>query len=236
MNILLVGSGGREHCMAWKMKQSPLCEKLFMAPGNAGSAECGENVSLSLSPPFNAVIDFVKANAIELVAVGPEQPLVEGLADVLLAEGVKVFGPPKAAAMLEGSKDFAKEVMTGAGVPTGAYQTFDDAEKAIAYLDELPAPYVLKFDGLAAGKGVSIHSTKEDAEARIREILEQRIFGDGSLLVEEFFKRPGSVGAGVCRWRKYHRDGSRPGPQANRRRRHRAEYRRHGSLFADAGG
>ncbi|MBN1516761.1 phosphoribosylamine--glycine ligase [Candidatus Sumerlaeota bacterium] len=188
MNILLIGSGGREHCMAWKMAQSPLCSKLYIAPGNAGSAQVGENVDLALKAPFDAVKDFVTNHQIELVAVGPEAPLVDGLADALIDAGVKVFGPRKGAALLEGSKDFAKQLMQDAGVPTGAYATFDNRADAEAYIDANAAPYVLKYDGLAAGKGVSIHPDADDAKAQLKAIFEDNIFGDDAprVVVEEF--------------------------------------------------
>jgi phosphoribosylamine--glycine ligase len=190
MNILLIGGGGREHCLAWKIAQSARCDKLFIAPGNAGTALVGENVNLPDQAPFTELVDFVKNNKIGLVVIGPEAPLVDGLADALLTEDVNVFGPLKAGALLEGSKDFAKEIMNAAGIPTGAHRTFGDLAEAAAYLDSLPGPYVLKADGLAAGKGVSIHQTADEAKGRLAALLDGRLFQEASarVVIEEFLE------------------------------------------------
>jgi phosphoribosylamine--glycine ligase len=190
MNILLIGGGGREHCLAWKIVQSPKCDKLYIAPGNAGTALVGENVSLPDQAPFIELIAFTRDNKIDLVVVGPEAPLVDGLADALVAAGVNVFGPQKDGAMLEGSKDFAKDLMTDANIPTAAYRTFSDCAEAEAYLDQLPGPYVLKADGLASGKGVSIHQTAEEAKGRLQALINDKLFKEAStqVVIEEFLE------------------------------------------------
>jgi len=192
MNVLILGSGGREHALAWKIAQSPILSKLFVAPGNPGTAAIATNLSCSLSD-FTTIRDAVLANQIELVLVGPEVPLVEGLADYFLAEEslrqVKFVGPDKQAAQLEGSKDFAKQFMMRHDIPTARYATFTHASltEGIAYLHALKAPYVLKADGLAAGKGVLILETLEEAEAALKTLLEGQ-FGASSarVVIEEF--------------------------------------------------
>ncbi|CAH1649150.1 phosphoribosylamine--glycine ligase [Hyphomicrobiales bacterium] len=155
MNILLIGSGGREHALAWKISASPLCDRLFTAPGNPGTAQCGENVALDTTD-HAAVIAFCDAQAIDLVVVGPEAPLVAGLVDDLTAAGIRAFGPTKAAAQLEGSKAFTKELCVEADIPTAAFARFTDEAAARAYVAEKGAPIVIKADGLAAGKGVVV--------------------------------------------------------------------------------
>ncbi len=161
MNILLIGSGGREHAIACKIVQSPRCTRLYIAPGNAGTAEVGENVKLN-TEDFDAVGNFVTDHNIDMLVVGPEAPLVGGIADHFAQEpalkNVLVVGPSRAGAMLEGSKDYAKSFMQRHGIPTARYQTFtvDTLDEGKAFLDSLQAPYVLKADGLAAGKGVLI--------------------------------------------------------------------------------
>jgi phosphoribosylamine--glycine ligase len=166
MNILLIGSGGREHALAWKIVQSPLCERLWCAPGNAGIAETCEVVALDAAN-HNEVVAFCRENEIELVVIGPEQPLVEGLADALARAGIKAFGPSAAAAQLEGSKGFTKDLCRRAGIPTAAYERFTDSAAAKAYLLRHALPVVIKADGLAAGKGVIIAETLADAEAAV---------------------------------------------------------------------
>ncbi len=193
-NILLIGSGGREHALAWKIAQSPLLKKLYIAPGNPGTASLGENVSLSPSD-FPAVAAFVKDHAIDMVVCGPEQPLVDGLADYLAADAdtcsVDFIGPKKAGATLEGSKDFAKAFMLRHGIPTAAYRTFDGtaAADAKAYLRTLTPPLVLKADGLCAGKGVLILPSHEEAEKALDEMLGGK-FGTASarVVIEEFLQ------------------------------------------------
>src|SRR6185436_14832034 len=164
MNVLLIGSGGREHALAWKLAASPLLTKLYCAPGNGGIAEVAECVPLAFAD-HTAVIRFCADNAIDFVIVGPEAPLVAGLVDDLMTAGIKCFGPKQAAAQLEGSKGFTKDLCREFDIPTGAYGRFTDAANAKAYLDAQKLPIVIKADGLAAGKGVTIAATRAEAEA-----------------------------------------------------------------------
>jgi phosphoribosylamine--glycine ligase len=188
MNILLLGSGGREHALAWKLAQSPSCGKLFAAPGNPGIAEHGECVALDAAD-HGAVIAFCDEQRISLVVVGPEAPLVDGLADSLRGAGISVFGPSKAAAQLEGSKGFTKDLCERAGIPTGGYIRADSEAKALAALDSFGIPVVVKADGLAAGKGVTVAATREEAEDAIREIFAGRFGEAGSeAVIEEFLE------------------------------------------------
>jgi phosphoribosylamine---glycine ligase len=186
MNILLLGSGGREHALAWKLAQSPLCEKLFAAPGNPGIAQHAELVSIDVTD-HAAVADFCLSMDIGLLVVGPEGPLVDGIADSLRAAGVPVFGPGKAAAQLEGSKGFTKEVCGAGNIPTAAYEYFDSKAAALAGLADFTAPYVIKADGLAAGKGVIIAETRAEAEAALEDMFGGG-FGDAgaAVVIEEF--------------------------------------------------
>ena len=187
-----MGSGGREHALAWKIAQSPKVEKLYIAPGNAGTKEVGENVNIAVCD-FDAIAAFVLANNVSMVVVGPEDPLVKGVYDYFAADErlkeVAVIGPTKAAAELEGSKNFAKEFMQRHNIPTAAYKAFTAAEKEEAYrfLEGLKAPYVLKADGLCAGKGVLILPTLEEAKSSLDEMLDG-MFGDSSatVVIEEF--------------------------------------------------
>ncbi|MEM9839404.1 MAG: ATP-grasp domain-containing protein, partial [Pseudomonadota bacterium] len=176
MRILLLGSGGREHALAWKIAQSQLVSRLVCAPGNPGMAEGAECV------PVEDPVAFAQAEKIDLVVVGPEQPLAEGLADKLESAGIPCFGPVQAAARLESSKAFTKEVCDAAGVPTAAYQAFNEAEPAKAFLNEMSAPFVIKADGLAAGKGVIIANDRGEAEEAIDKLLAL----SGSIVIEEF--------------------------------------------------
>ncbi|MBB4015228.1 phosphoribosylamine--glycine ligase [Chelatococcus caeni] len=166
MNLLLIGSGGREHALAWKLSASPLCDRLFIAPGNPGTAQCGDNVALDVTD-HAAVVAFCRDKAIDLVVVGPEAPLVAGLVDDLAAAGIKAFGPRKAAAQLEGSKAFTKELCREFGIPTAAFARFTDEVSARAHVRETGAPIVVKADGLAAGKGVVVAETIEEAEEAV---------------------------------------------------------------------
>lgn len=188
MKILLLGSGGRECAIAWKLAQSPKCEKLYIAPGNAGTTAYGENVAIKVNE-FDKILEFVKANGVEMIVVGPEDPLVNGVYDYFLGSGVKVIGPSKAAAQLEGSKDFCKRFMERNGIPTARYQSFTAAEydEACKFLETLQAPYVLKADGLAAGKGVLILPTLDEAKKELKEML-GGMFGAASatVVIEEF--------------------------------------------------
>ena len=188
MNILLLGSGGRECAIAWKLAQSPRCTKLFIAPGNAGTGAYGENVAIKVNE-FEKIKDFVAANGIEMVVVGPEDPLVNGIYDYFKGTDVKVIGPSKAAAQLEGSKDFCKRFMMRNNIPTARYQSFTAAEydEACKFLETLQAPYVLKADGLAAGKGVLILPSLNEAKRELKEMLDG-MFGAASatVVIEEF--------------------------------------------------
>ncbi len=184
MNILLIGSGGREHALAWKMSRSPLCGRLFVAPGNPGTAVCGTNVAMDPAD-HAAVTAFCKQESIGLVVVGPEAPLVAGLVDDLSAAGIRAFGPRKAAAQLEGSKAFTKELCAEAGIPTAAFRRFTDAERAKAYVRETGAPIVVKADGLAAGKGVVVAASVDEAEGAIEAMLGGALGAAGAELVIE---------------------------------------------------
>jgi phosphoribosylamine---glycine ligase len=186
MNILLIGSGGREHALAWKLAQSPLCDTLFAAPGNPGIGEEAELVQLNIAD-HNAVIAFCAGHDIGLVVVGPEAPLVDGLGDALREAGVPVFGPNQKAAQLEGSKGFTKDMCTAANIPTAGYKRHDSKASALAGLAEFQPPYVIKADGLAAGKGVIIAETPAEAEAAIEDMFGGG-FGDAgaSVVIEEF--------------------------------------------------
>ncbi len=187
MKILIVGSGGREHTIAWAVAKNPKAEKIWCAPGNAGIAQLCECVSIS-AMDFPALVAFAKEKEIDLVIVGMDDPLVGGIADAFEEAGIRVFGPKKNAAILEGSKAFSKELMKKYGIPTAAYETFDDSEKALAYLENCAYPVVLKADGLALGKGVLICGTKEEAKEGVRTIMVDRKFGAAGtkMVIEEF--------------------------------------------------
>lgn len=192
MKILLLGSGGREHALAWKIVQSKKCEKLYIAPGNAGTADCGENVAMK-ADDFEAIKTFCVNNNIDMVVVGPEDPLVKGIYDDLRnderTQGIPVIGPSKQGAVLEGSKDFAKAFMQRHGIPTARYATFDGehVEEGLKFLETLQPPYVLKADGLCAGKGVLILPTLDEAKNELCEML-GGMFGNASsrVVIEEF--------------------------------------------------
>jgi phosphoribosylamine---glycine ligase len=186
MNILLLGSGGREHALAWKMAASPLTDRLFCAPGNAGIAQEAECAALDLTD-HAAIIAFCRANGIDFVVVGPEAPLCAGIVDDLEAAGIKAFGPSRTAAQLEGSKGFTKDLCRAAGIPTAAYERFRNAPEAKAYVRTRGAPIVVKADGLAAGKGVVVAETLAEAEAAIDMILGGELGAAGAELVIEDF-------------------------------------------------
>ena len=187
MNILIVGSGGREHAIAMSAAKSPRAGKIYCAPGNAGIASIAECVPIG-AMEFEKLVSFAKEKKIDLVIVGMDDPLVGGLVDELEAAGIRVFGPRKNAAILEGSKAFSKELMKKYHIPTAAYETFDDPEKALAYLKTASFPIVLKADGLALGKGVLICNTPEEAAAGVKTIMEDKKFGDAGnrMVIEEF--------------------------------------------------
>lgn len=192
MKLLLLGSGGREHALAWKIAQSPKIEKLYIAPGNAGTSAVGENVAIK-ADDFEGIAQFVTSHAVDMVVVGPEDPLVKGIYDYFLQQEnlkhIPVIGPSKAGAVLEGSKDFAKGFMKRHNIPTAAYETFDGehVEEGCRFLETLQAPYVLKADGLCAGKGVLIVPTLEEAQRELRDML-GGMFGNASsrVVIEEF--------------------------------------------------
>jgi phosphoribosylamine--glycine ligase len=186
MNILLIGSGGREHALAWKIAASPLVEKLWCAPGNAGIAREAECVALNVAD-HAAVIEFCRRNAVDLVVVGPEMPLAAGIVDDLAAAGIKAFGPSRQAAQLEGSKGFTKDLCREFNIPTGAYCRFKNASDALAYVRAQGAPIVVKADGLAAGKGVVVAKTLAEAEAAIGMMFEGAFGSAGAeVVIEEF--------------------------------------------------
>jgi phosphoribosylamine--glycine ligase len=195
MNILILGSGGREHAFAWKIAQSPLCDNLFVAPGNAGTAGIATNLSISYND-FDAIANAVLENKVELVIVGPEEPLVNGIVDYFESREdlskIKIIGPNKAGAQLEGSKDFSKQFMQKYGIPTAASRTFtaETLEIGLEYLESQPLPIVLKADGLAAGKGVIIAEKHSEAEIAFKEMLLDHKFGDAGnkVVVEQFLK------------------------------------------------
>lgn len=191
MKVLLIGSGGREHALAWKLTQSELVEELVVAPGNPGIAMLPKTLNVALNVDnHEEILDYVKACGIGLVVVGPEAPLVAGLADVLRANNIPVFGPNKSAAELEGSKAFSKEMMAKYGVPTAFYKICEDVATAKAYIEEKGAPIVVKADGLAAGKGVVVAMTKEDALAAVDDMMGDMCFGAAGarVVIEEFME------------------------------------------------
>ncbi|MGB3993187.1 MAG: ATP-grasp domain-containing protein, partial [Limnochordia bacterium] len=189
MKVLIVGRGGREHALCWKVKQSPLVSKVFAAPGNAGMEDCAALVPIP-ECDHTALVQFAQMEGVDLTIVGPEAPLQDGLADRFQEEGLKVFGPSRAAAEVEGSKAFAKGLMGKCGIPTAEYAVFTDYDKARAYLQEQGAPIVIKADGLAAGKGVVVAQTLAEAEEAMRCMLLERKFGEAcaKIVLEEFLE------------------------------------------------
>ena len=187
MKILVIGSGGREHALAWRLAQSPRVEKVYIAPGNAGTANTPNLENLAISD-LNELADFAASNDIAFTVVGPEAPLAKGVVNIFRDRGLKIFGPTKEAAQLESSKDFAKAFMKRHGIPTAEYETFTDAEAAHAYVRHKGAPIVIKADGLAAGKGVIVAMTLEEAEAAVKDMLAGNAFGDAGhrIVIEEF--------------------------------------------------
>jgi phosphoribosylamine--glycine ligase len=191
MKVLMIGGGGREHALAWKLAQSDKVEKVLVAPGNAGTAGEPklENIDLAVSD-LEGLLALAKAEQVGLTVVGPEAPLVEGVVDLFQAAGLAIFGPTQAAAQLEGSKSFTKDFLARHQIPSAAYQTFTEVEPALAYLHEMGAPIVIKADGLAAGKGVIVAMNDAEAEAAIRDMLEANAFGDAGarVVIEEFLE------------------------------------------------
>ena len=189
MKVLVIGSGGREHALVWKINQSPKVDKIYCAPGSAGMGELAELVTIG-PEQIEKLASFVEKEKIELTVVGPELPLTLGITDLFESRGLRIFGPNKAAAQLEGSKAFAKEILQENSIPTASFGTFTDAGSAKQYIAQHPAPYVIKADGLAGGKGVLISLTIDDAVSVVDEILVKKVFGDAGqkLVIEEFLK------------------------------------------------
>ncbi|MGN4674646.1 phosphoribosylamine--glycine ligase [Bacillus cereus group sp. MYBK106-1] len=187
MNVLVIGRGGREHALAWKFAQSEKVEKVYVAPGNEGMRDVATPVDIDEND-FDALVLFAKENHVELTFVGPEIPLMNGIVDRFKEEGLRVFGPNKAAAVIEGSKAFTKELMEKYNIPTAAYETFTDHEEAVQYIQKVGAPIVIKADGLAAGKGVTVAMTLEEALQATKEMLQDVKFGEASkkVVIEEF--------------------------------------------------
>ena len=191
MNILIIGNGGREHALAWKAAQSPLADNVYVAPGNAGTARepALQNVAISATD-IPALVAFAQEKQIGLTIVGPEAPLVIGVVDAFRAAGLTIFGPTQAAAQLEGSKAFTKDFLARQKIPTAFYQNFTDVEPALAYVRKHGAPIVIKADGLAAGKGVIVAMTLEEAENAVQDMLAGNAFGDAGhrIVIEEFLE------------------------------------------------
>ena len=187
MKVLVIGGGGREHAICWKLSKSPKGDELYCAPGNAGIAEVAKCVDIGVMD-FEKMADFAKKEAFDLVVVGPDDPLAGGIVDVLEEKGLRVFGPRKNAAILEGSKAFSKDLMKKYGIPTAAYETFDTPEAALNYLETAPVPIVLKADGLALGKGVLICNTREEAKEGVKTLMLDKQFGHAGdrIVVEQF--------------------------------------------------
>ncbi|GAB6467314.1 MULTISPECIES: phosphoribosylamine--glycine ligase [Bacillus] len=187
MNVLVIGRGGREHALAWKFAQSEKVEKVYVAPGNEGMRDVATPIDIDEND-FDALVLFAKENHVELTFVGPEIPLMNGIVDRFKEEGLRVFGPNKAAAVIEGSKAFTKELMKKYNIPTAAYETFTDYEEAVQYIEKVGAPIVIKADGLAAGKGVTVAMTLEEALQAAKEMLQDVKFGEASkkVVIEEF--------------------------------------------------
>ena len=189
MKILVIGSGGREHTLAWKIKQSPLVTELYCAPGNGGMSTIATCISIK-ADDIDSLLKFAKEKNIDLTIVGPEAPLVKGIVDVFAQEGICIFGPAKEAAQLEGSKVFAKLVMTKYGIPTASHRIFEHSTDAKNYLVNAEPPFVIKADGLAAGKGVIIAKTTSEAVQAVTKILEDKIFGTAGnkIIIEDFIE------------------------------------------------
>lgn len=189
MKVLVTGGGGREHALVWKISQSPKVEKVYCAPGNAGIADMAEIVDISASD-IDGLARFAEREGIDLTVVGPEVPLTMGIVDLFEKKGLKIFGPSKAAAEMEGSKAFSKTIMKKYNVPTAAYETFTSQDEAFAYIERLGAPIVVKADGLAAGKGVTVAQTVDEAKDAVRDMMEDKSFGSAGemVVIEEFMK------------------------------------------------
>ena len=189
MNVLVIGSGGREHAIVDALSRSAQVAKIYCAPGNVGIARQAECIAIR-ETEIERLLDFARETQVDLTVVGPEAALAVGIVDAFRAAGLRIFGPTKAAARIESSKEFAKELMSRYGIPTAAYRTFGDYEEARAYVAEQGAPIVLKYDGLAAGKGVVVAQTLEEADAALRDMLLDDKFGDGRVVIEECLTGP----------------------------------------------
>ena len=191
MNVLVIGSGGREHALAWKLRQSPRVKQVFIAPGNAGTAQLGRNVDIKLSE-LDQLLDLARREAIDLTVVGPDDVLAAGIVDLFEAAGLRIFGPCREAARLESSKSFAKRFMVRHGIPTARFREFESSQDAKASLEEFGFPLAVKADGLALGKGVVIAQDRSEAEAAIDDMIERRRFGDAGrkVVIEEFLSGP----------------------------------------------
>ena len=187
--VMVIGSGGREHAIVDALSRSPRVQKIYACPGNPGMSKHATCVPIGVTD-IKDLVDFAKEKRVDLTVVGPEASLAAGVADAFKAEGLRIFGPTKAGARIESSKEFAKEIMEKYGVPTGFYKSFDKYEDAKAYAESLPLPTVIKYDGLAAGKGVVVASTREEADAALRDMLLDSAFGQGRVLIEEFLDGP----------------------------------------------
>src|SRR5881227_1594894 len=189
MKILIIGSGGREHALAWKLRQSPHAERIFCAPGNGGTWEIAENVAIPASD-LEALVRFAKENRIDLTVVGPDDPLAAGIVDLFTAEKLRAFGPTKSAARIEASKIFAKELMRAQEIPTAEARTFSDSGEALRYCEQVKFPVVIKADGLALGKGVTIAADAATVRSTIDQMMSQGRFGDAGrrIVIEEFLR------------------------------------------------
>ena len=187
MNLAVIGSGGREHSICYKLKQSPNTKKLICIPGNAGTKELAENINIDIKN-FNEILDTLKTHKIDLVIIGPEEPLVNGIVDFLKKEGIRVFGPDKFASQLEGSKAFMKNLCKENNIPTAKFGIFEDYDSAINFLEQNKTPIVVKADGLAAGKGVSICKSQDDAKEKIKEVISGKFKSSKKVVLEEFLE------------------------------------------------
>lgn len=230
MRVLIIGSGGREHALSWKVARSGKAEKIYCAPGNGGTAQEGENIPLKDSD-VAGLVSFAKGNVIDFVIPGPELPLTLGVVDAMTQAGIRCFGPSQWCAQLEGSKAFAKDIMQKAGVPTAACGVFTELEAAKSFVEEKGAPIVIKADGLAAGKGVVVAQTKEEALEALDQIMGGVFGAAGSrVVIEEFLVGEEVSLLAFCDGENGPPAAFRAGPQGRFRRRHRPQYRGYGRL------